>query len=206
MLFCHLWFCNNGRRNEALFYLISIFQAFPIKVDMSWICMRSCMTWAAAKHHLTLSTQDVSDKAQIWIYRFIHFKAEIRGRVQRGNTHFSGFPKWTCNLHLIFPTNSWELRHIRWHGTTSHPQPCGSCDNGPPTSKSSLDQTTASCTVAKKQSPKYVYPRRRALMLIKMNDSNQLMWTCTYRTGEKNIKMESSTEPRLHKPELCRGN
>lgn len=119
---------------------------------------------------------------------------------------FSGFPKWTCNLHLIFPTNSWELRHIRWHGTTSHPQPCGSCDNGPPTSKSSLDQTTASCTVAKKQSPKYVYPRRRALMLIKMNDSNQLMWTCTYRTGERNIKMESSTEPRLHKPELCRGN
>lgn len=96
---------------------------------------------------------------------------------------FSRFPKWTCNLHLIFPT-SWKLRHIRWHEMTSHPRPRGSCDNRPPTSKSSLDQTTASWTVAKKQSPKYVYRGKGALMLIKMNNSNQLMCMCVWQGGE----------------------
>lgn len=114
----------------------------------------------------------------------LNFKAKIQTHVQGGNTYFLRFPKWTDNLHLIFPTDSWELRHIRWHKMTSHPRPGGSCDNRPLTSKSSLDQTTASCTVAKKQSPKYVYPRRAALMLIKMNNSNQLMRMHAWHRGE----------------------
>lgn len=41
-----------------------------------------------------------------------------------------------------------------------------SCDDRRAAFKSSLDQTTASCTIAKKQSPKYVYPNAGVLMPI----------------------------------------
>lgn len=95
--------------------------------------------------------------------------------------HISEFLKWSSNPSHFFPTSSWELRRIRWHELTSHPQPvelmwhqaCG--QRGPLTSKSSLDQTAASCADAQKQSPKYAYPRWGEQMLIKMNNSNQLM-------------------------------
>lgn len=77
---------------------------------------------------------------------------------------------------LIFPPTA-ESSDISGDMKQPHiPGPAGSCDNRLPPSKSSLDQTTASCTLAKKQSPKYVYPGRGAPMLIKMSNFNQLMW------------------------------
>ncbi len=129
-------------------------------------------------------TRDVIDKAQIWIYWFIHFNPKIRTHVREEIHIFQDSLNEPLISVSFFPTNSWELRRIRWHEMTSHPRPCGSCDNRPATSKSSLDQTTASCTVAKKQSPKYVYLRTGALMLIKMNNSNQLMRMRVRQRGE----------------------
>lgn len=139
-----------------------------LKVDISWNAKKGYIIWLSYMQWKrrqtpsdTVSTQDVMTKHKSG---FINFKDQKSEPMYREEIHFffQNIPnKPIISISFFFsPTNSWELRHIRWHEMTLHLRPCGSCDNRPPTSKSSLDQTTASCTVAKKQSPKYVYPRR----------------------------------------------
>lgn len=127
--------------------------------------------------------QNVIDKAQIWNYWWLR---EIKSEpMYREEIHiFQDFRNEPIISLSFFSTNRRELRHIRWLEMTSHSRLWWSCDNRPLTSKSSVDQTTASCTVAKKQSRKYVYPRRGPLMPIKTNHSNQLM-SMTQRSSTK---------------------